>query len=269
MTPAVGGLVVATLLGSWVPARAKTISITISQRTEIRDGSLVAHVTVGNSGDESAKAVAATLRFGEAKSKGKLHDDLAPNGSFQEDLTVQTGTLGEGRWPYEIAVDYADANLYPFQALLVTTIVVGSPSTPKVSVPEISSVGIAESGELTIKVKNLENAARDVSYRIVVPEGLEATEPKGRLQLAPWDEETTSIDVVNRTALAGSRYPVFVALEYDEGGVHQALVAQGTVEIVPPSDFWEENRTLLFGGAAVLVALWLGLVVRRATSRKG
>ena len=74
--------------------------------------------------------------------------------------------------------------------------------------------------------------------------------------------------MVNRTALAGSRYPVFVAVEYDDGGMHQSVVAQGIVEIVAPRNFWEANQRLLIGGAGVLVALWLVLVVRRATSRR-
>src|SRR5580765_7171961 len=138
-----------------VVADAKTISITISQKTELQGERLVVKTTVGNTGDESAKAVAVNLRFGDdAKARGKLHDDLPPNGSFDEELSVPVGKLGEGRWPYRIAVDYADANLYPFQALLVTTVVVGSPPPAKLAVPEIAAPGgIEESESATLTVR--------------------------------------------------------------------------------------------------------------------
>ena len=256
------------VLGLVAGAEAKTISITIGQKAELRGESLVVKATIGNSGDEAAKSVAVNLRFGDKHVKGKMHDELAPNASFEEELTIPTGTLGEGRWPYQLAVDYADANLYPFQALLVTMTVVGSPPPAKLAVPDIKSAGIADSGELDVQFKNLAGTERELSYRLVVPEGLEATDPTGTMRLPAWGEDETSVSVVNRTALAGSRYPVFVTVEYDDEGVHQSIVKQGIVEIIAPRNFWEENQTLLIAGAVLLVALWLGFVLSRATSRK-
>jgi len=255
------------VLGLVAGAEAKTISITIAQKAELRGENLVVKTTVGNTGDEAAKSVAVNLRFGDKQVRGKLHDELQPTANFEEELSIATGPLGEGRWPYQIAVDYADANLYPFQALLVTMTVVGSPPPAKLSVPEVKSSGIADSGPLTIKFKNLAAAERDLSFRVVVPEGLEATDPTATIHLKGWGEDTTSVTVVNRTALPGSRYPVFIAVEYDDGGTHQSVVAQGIVEIVAPRNFWEQNQTLLIVGAGLLLALWLVLVVRRATSR--
>jgi hypothetical protein len=144
-------LVCAVVLVAVAPAWAKTISITITQRAELRGTSLVVKATIGNTGDESAKAVTAHLRVGDKHVRGKTHDDVAPNTNFDEELVVETGTLGPGRWPYQVTVDYADANLYPFQALLVATQVGGNPPPAKVSVPEIKSDGIAESGPLNIE----------------------------------------------------------------------------------------------------------------------
>jgi hypothetical protein len=261
-------LVCAVALVVAVPASAKTISITITQRAEQQGTKLVVHTTVGNTGDESAKAVTANLRFGDATVKGKTHDDLAPNASFDEDLAVETGTLGPGRWPYQVTVDYADANLYPFQALLVTTFPVGSPPTAKLSVAKIESSGIADSGSITIHLKNLAAVERDVAYRVVVPEGLEATDPTGRVHLGSWAETTASATIVNRTALAGSKYPVFVVVEYDDGGTHQSVIGQSIVEIVPPRNLWETYQTPLIAGAVLLVVLWLVYVVRGVMSRK-
>ena len=255
------------VLGVMTVVQAKTISITIGQRAEMRGESLVVKATVGNLGDEAAKSVALNLRFGHRHVRGKVHEVLQPGATFEEELSIETGLLGDGRWPYQIAVDYADANLYSFQALLVTTTVVGSPPPATLSVPEIKSTGIARSGPLSITLKNLAGPERVVSYRVLVPEGLEATEPTGTMPLNGWGEETTSVEVVNRTALAGSRYPVFVAVEYEDGGTHQSVVAQGIVDIVAPRKFLEENQMFLLAGAALLVALWIVLAVRRATTR--
>ena len=262
------GIVWIVVLGLAAGAEAKTISITIGQKAELRGDNLVVKVSVGNTGDESAKSVAANLRFGDKSVRGKPHDDVAPNATFEEELTIPTGALGEGRWPYSIAVDYADANLYPFQALLVATLVVGNPPLAMLSVPEITSKGIAESGPLSIKFKNLAASERDATFRVIVPQGLEVSDPPSNVHLNGYKEDTTSVTIVNRTALAGSRYPVFVVVEYDDGGVHQSTVAQGIVEIVAPRNFWEENQTLLIVGVGVLLALWLVLVLRRATAAR-
>jgi hypothetical protein len=249
-------------------AWAKTISITITQRPELHGTTLVVKATVGNTGDESAKAVAANVKFGDKQVKGKTRDDLAPNATFDEELSIETGPLGPGRWPYQVTVDYADANLYPFQALHVTTIPVENPPTAKMSVAKIESSGIADSGPLTIKLKNLSAAERDVSYRVVVPEGLESADPSASMHLGGWAEVTASATIINRTALAGSKYPVFVVVEYDEAGVHQSVIGQGIVEIVAPQNLWETYQTPLIAGAVLLVVAWLVYVARGVMARK-
>jgi hypothetical protein len=261
-------LVWAVVLVAGAAAWAKTISITITQRPELRGTTLVVKATVGNTGDEAAKAVTANVKFGDKQVKGKTHDDLAPNATFDEELSIETGALGPGRWPYQVTVDYADANLYPFQALHVTTIAVESPPTAKMSVSKIESSTIADSGPLTIKLKNLAAVERDVTYRVVVPEGLETGDPSASVHLAGWAEVTSSATIINRTALAGSKYPVFVVVEYDEAGVHQAVIGQSIVEIVPPQNMWETYQTPLIAGAVLLVVLWLVYVARGVMSRK-
>jgi hypothetical protein len=262
-----GAVVVCALALAAAPVQAKTISITIGQKAELKDGNLAVQVNVGNTGDEAAKSVTPLVRFGEKQARAKQRPELAPGGSFEEQISVPAGELGEGRWPFSVAVDYTDANQYPFQALLVTTLLVGNPPIAKVSVPEITSNGITDSGTIKARFKNLSPVERDTNYRVVTPEGIEATTPTGTVHLAAYGENSASIPVVNRTALAGSRYPVFVAIEYDDSGVHQGVVAQGIVEILAAQSFWQQNRLLLWVAAGVLVAAWLALVVRRAVAR--
>ncbi|HXL52066.1 MAG TPA: hypothetical protein VN945_02950, partial [Gemmatimonadales bacterium] len=77
---------------------------------------------------------------------------------------------------------------------------------------------------------------------------------------------TVSVPIVNRTALVGSRYPVFAEVQYDDDGVHQAVSGQGMVAIEAAHSFFEVRRTWFWIVAGVLVALWLGFLVWRGTS---
>ena len=249
------------------PAAAGTISITISQGVAVSADKLMVNLKVGNTGDEAALSVTPSLRFADQVVRGKGKQSLAPNTSFEETLTLPVGSLGEGRWPYRIAVDYTDQNQYPFQALQTQAINVGSPPPAKVVVPTIKSADIAGSGTITLTVKNLTADPRTARVSVFVPEGLEATDPVRDVKLEGWKEQVLEVPVTNRTALAGSRYPVFVAVEYDDGSVHQAAVAQGMVSVIEAQSFFSRNGRLLWIGAGVLIALWLGVVVMRGVGR--
>jgi hypothetical protein len=132
---------------------------------------------------------------------------------------------------------------------------------------------LASTGSLRVRLKNLAAAARQASVHVVVPEGVEVTQPEQSLALAAWQEGSLSVPLVNRTALAGSRYPVFVTAEYDDEGVHQAVIGQGMLEITNPRSFFQSQQQLLWIAAAVLIAAWLGFLgwqlgsgrLRRAT----
>src|SRR5437763_345713 len=104
-------------------------------------------------------------------------------------------------------------------------------------------------------------AARRGTVLVATPEGVEGTTPEPPLTLAAWGEASLSAPLVNRTALGGSRYPVFVAAEYDDGGVHQAVIGQGTLEITNPRSFFQSQRQLLWIVAAAVVAGWLGFLL--------
>ena len=249
------------------PAGAGTISITISQGVAVSADKLMVNLKVGNTGDEAALSVTPSLRFGDQVVRGKGKESLAPNTSFEETLALPVESLGEGRWPYRIAVDYTDQNQYPFQALQTQTVLVGNPPPAKIAVPAIKSDDIAGSGTLTLTVKNLTADPHTARVSVFVPEGLEATDPVREVKLEGWKEQVLEVPVTNRTALAGSRYPVFVAVEYDDGSVHQAAVAQGMVSVIEVQSFFSRNGRLLWIGAGVLIALWLGIVVMRGVGR--
>src|SRR5262249_23655556 len=177
------------------PAAAGTISITISQGVAVSADKLMVNLKVGNSGDEAALSVTPALRFGDHAGRGKGKESPAPNTSVGETLTLPVGSLGEGRWPYRIAVDYTDQNQYPFQALQTQAVLVGNPPPAKVVVPTIKSGDIAGSGTLTLTVKNLTADQHTVRVSVFVPEGLEATDPVHEVTLEGWKQQDLAIPI--------------------------------------------------------------------------
>jgi hypothetical protein len=265
---ALGAVVLAWLASAPAPADAKNISISVTPTLEIGNGKLVARVKIGNSGDEAARSVTPVLRFRDQETRGTPRTALAPNETMDATVEVPTGELGAGRWPYRLAVDYTDANEYPFQALQVGTVLVGSPPPAKIAVPEMKLPGMASSGSLTMKVKNLAGTDRKVVVNVIVPDGLEVTRPIDEFVLPAWGEQSASAALVNRTALAGSRYPVFAAVQYeDEPPAHQTVIAQAVVEILPPQSFFGTRRNLLWLAAGALVMVWLGIMLWRTVAR--
>src|SRR2546428_1504822 len=245
------------------PAAAGSISISIAPVVEPREGTLSAQVKVSNVGDETAQSVAAVLVFGEHKARGEIHPSLAPGASVDAALSLPVGELGTGHWPYQIAIDYTDANQYPFQAIHVGLVTVGSPPPAKVAVAELKANPLSSSGTLRIRGKNLAGVVRQASVSGVAPEGIEVSAPAQDLRLAAWEERTVSVPIVNRTALVGSRYPVFAEVQYDDEGVHQAVAGQGIVEIEAAHSYFEVRRTWFWIAAGVLVALWVGILLWR------
>jgi len=233
------------------PAVAGSISISILPVVELREGALSAQVKVSNVGDEAAQSVAAVLVFGEHKARGEIHPSLAPGASMDATLSLAVGDLGTGRWPYQVAVDYTDTNQYPFQAIHLGLVTVGNSPPAKMAVSELKADPLSSAGTLRMSV--------------VTPEGIEVTVPAQDVKLAAWEERTVSVPIVNRTALVGSRYPVFGEVQYDDDGVHQAVVGQGMVAIEAAHSFFEVRRTWFWIVAGVLVALWLGFLVWRGT----
>jgi hypothetical protein len=250
-------------------ASAGNISIAITPTLEMRDGTLTAEVEVKNGGDEAAHSVSPMLVFGDHRVRADARDDLPPGGTAKASLALPVGELGPGRWLYSVAVDYADANGYPFQALHVGLLTVSKPAPAKIAVSKIEAPPISRNGTLGIDLKNLAGVARDARVRVVAPEGIEVTQPGGTIPVAPWGEATARVPVVNRTALAGSRYPVFVAAEYDDEGIHQTGLGSAILEIQAPRSFFQSQRATLWIVAAALALAWLAFMAGQfATGRR-
>jgi hypothetical protein len=246
-------------------AAAGSITINMTSTVTYEENQLVLQLQVGNTGDEAAHSVTPGVRFLDHETRGKTRESLGPNEKLDVTLRAPAEGLGVGRWPFRVVVDYTDANQYPFQALHVALLSLGNSPPPRIAIPKMTVPPLATTGRVTVQLKNLAAVARKATVKVFVPDDMEVTSPVSEIDLAPWGETEARLDVANRTALAGSRYPVFAAVEYDEQGIHYTLVAQDVVAIVSARAFL--SRWLVWGGA-VLVAGWLGFLGWRLRGRR-
>ena len=265
MKPWSANLLVSLLAAS--SAAAGTIQISITSSVAQRDGELRAEVSIANSGNEAAYAVTPSLRFAGREVKGAAVTALAPGSPVTVDLALPLEELRDGRWPFEIEVEYADVNQYPFAALQVGLLQTGSPPPAKVAVMDFESDWRGSRGSVRVKVENLADQARTVRLRLVVPAGLEARDPLHSVELSAWESRPVEFGVVNRTALAGSRLPAFVTAEYDDGPLHHAVLISGVVEIQERTATPESRAWVLWAGAALLGLAFVGLLVMRFLRR--
>ncbi len=256
----------AVLLASEI-GLAGSISITTTQKPRYENETLTVALTIGNSGDEAAHTVSPVLRFGDRTVRGTRHAELAPGQTVEDELSLPVGALGGGRWVYAVAVDYADANLYPFQALQMGSLTVGDVGPAKVTATKVTAEPIAKDGKLSIELKSLSGDPQTMRVTTHVAEGLEVASDVGEVTLEPWAERVVTADIVNRTALAGSRYPVFIAVEYDADDLHHGAVFQGVVEITSAANPVERYGESFWWWALGLGLLFLGLVAARLLRR--
>jgi hypothetical protein len=250
------------------PTFAKNISITVAPTVTVSPGTVSMRLKVSNGGDEAAQSVQPILRFRDKEAKGAVHASLGPNEIMEDSLKLDVGDLGPGRWPFRLTIDYTDANQYPFQALQMIPVLVGTPAAPKLSISDVKAQPLTTTAGLSIRVKNLSATPRKVTLAAFVPEGLEvSSQPAADQQLEGWADKLMSATLLNRTALAGSRYPVYVVAEYEDEGTHQTVLSQGIVEIVEQHSFFERQRNLLWIAAATIAGLWVLVALFRVVTR--
>jgi len=249
------------------PAAAKNISITLAPTVEVSAGTFTLRVKIGNAGDEAAQSVTPVLHFGEKETRGQTKQSLGPNESFDQSLSLPIGDLKPGRWPFQLRVDYTDANQYPFQALQVNAVLVGQPPPAKMTVPLVKPDPLATTSPLHVRLKNLTRTPHTVAVSVLVPEGLDVAEPIQPVALAGWEDKPVTAQLVNRSALPGSKYPVYLVAEYDDDAAHQSVIAQSVVEIVAARSFFERQRSFIIAGAILLAVVWLSIIVWRVSGR--
>jgi hypothetical protein len=117
---------------------------------------------------------------------------------------------------------------------------------------------VSTKGELRLKLKNNASEARALTVTPVLP--LELT-PEGlphTLTLEAGQEHELTGAIANFSALGGSRYPIFVAVEYETSALHYSSVITTVVDVAAPGTVFSRFQNWLIGVGILLflAALW-------------
>jgi hypothetical protein len=245
------------------PALAGSITIRNDVSALAQGDRLTVTMRIVNSGDEAAHAVAAGASFGGQATRGPTQPILVPGGRMEISLELPGRPTAAGQWPLAATVDYTDANGYAFQALHVLLVSSVDASPALVAVVDVDARPLATSSGVDVRLKSLSGIKRPTTINFFVPRGLEVDIASRPFSLEPWSDATVKAQITNRTALPGSRYPVFVTVEYDDPEGHHAALAQGTIEIRAAR---AARGIWFFGAAATLTVVWLLIARRRRTA---
>jgi hypothetical protein len=244
-------------------ASAGTIAIVSEVTATAGPGGLSVSARITNKGDEAAQRVVSTMVFDGREVQGPTRAILGPRDVAE---TAAQFVLGDrrGQWPLLTRVDYTDGNGHPFQALQVA--IVSTPaSTPALAVVvDVEAAPLKGTTEIRARLKSLSEVELPALVRFHGPMGLDISPARASLRLGPWADAAVSAAIVDRGASIGSRYPVFVTLEYDEAGQRHTAVGQAVVVVQEPSHL---SGPPFFPIAAGLILIWGAAVLVRRRRR--
>lgn len=235
------------------------ITLQLTSTAELGNGALRVALKVTNAGNDTAFALRPRLALGEREALGSTLASLVPGASFDVLLSMAAPQLGPGRWPFRVAVDYADGNSHPFQSLQAALLVLGQPPPVALALGEIQTTPLQDRGSVRLLLRNEGGADVRARVSLLVPADLEPLREAANVTLAPRQQRELELPLGVRTALVGSRYAVYVLVEYDDGA-HQAVLAQAVVDV-------RARRARLapglLAGALLLLVVWAALLLRQ------
>jgi hypothetical protein len=228
---------------------------------------LAVSVTVTNGGKEAAHSVRATIQTGAARVTLPGSQDVRPGQSHKFSASIPVATAKAGTYPVFVTIAYADANGYSFSALASSSYWSGQATTSDIFGVLSASPVSDTKGELRLKLKNNSSEARALTLTPVLP--LELT-PEGlppTLTLTPGQENELTGAIANFSALGGSRYPIFIAVEYETVDQHFSNVITTMVDVAAPGTMFSRYRNWIIGAGIVLLLAAIRQMTRRKPRR--
>ncbi len=256
-------LVLFVVLSGFAAAKYITISTAIEESfTETGRG--VMNTTVANYGDEPANNVRISVISDIFSGDEITQKALNPNGRLQGIINIEAKKeIVQGKYPVFVMTEYEDANAYPFTAISPAFFVYKTQTSSRVK-GIASSVDIieGETGKLGIRLVNYDDAPHNVSIRLVLSRELSAERDKKTVVLEGNGEATSYFNVTSFSALAGSTYPAFASIEYEDSGAHYASFVSGLIKI-SKSEGILSNQTIIIVIGLLIVILLYGLLKGR------
>jgi|CXWL01.1.fsa_nt_gi hypothetical protein len=253
-------LVLALTFGVRAGARAD-LGMTLSADATVAE-TITVSVAATNTGDEAAHVLVPEVRLQSTVRRGGAVTNLEVGREYTWQLVLPAPS-SPGTFPLVVRLAYDDGHGRPSAAHLVRLVstagVMGAPVEGTLAVEPTSTHGTAT---LTLVNPTL----LPVAGRVVpiLPGGF-TTEPESLPAQIPAQGRTQATFIVeNGGALPGSTFPLYALFEYAQRGIHQTVLAETSLRVVPPRP-GSAVPPLVIGGAALLAAVGLlGLAWRRA-----
>jgi hypothetical protein len=266
-TPAIRLSMCLILFAFLIPAEssASVISIETSVSAVSGDNGTMVRVDNLNKGDEPAFNLKVNVDINGTRISGRIKDKFAVKDKFSEEFQVAAKFQKPGRYPVIVTTEYTDANLYPFSAVSVSY-VNHKESANALVVGTLHATKIAQSGEVSLTVKNLDAAKRKYSVRMVAARELSVVNPAIELALNPLSESTIKFEVRNLSALPDSSYPVFAVMTYEDEQYFYTAVNSGLITIGNTKPFGKLKMPLL--AVFILLVSMIAVYYLRAAYRR-
>jgi hypothetical protein len=256
-----GVLLVTALLAHSAGA---TITIELNAEGRVDDG-VTFTLSAKNSGNEAAHDVEPEVVYEGKTSRGDALAALAPTTSHEWKF-VLPAPPGTGTYPIIVRLRYADANGYPLSALLVhLQRTAGARSGP--ARPTLTSSPVSRFGNAHLVIENPGPQPLAGRLTLVLPTEFQTDPENQPVQVPAQGRQEMPLVFQNAGALPGSTYPIYTTFEYDQDGLHHAVVAGASVSVVVGSEGWHVPPLAIGGGALIVVIGVLGLAWRNAAQR--
>jgi hypothetical protein len=241
------------------PAKAFA-QISLAITTEVDSAAfpdLTAVISVTNSGKESAHKLHPSVQAGATKVAVPELLELKPNSSHRFTVSIRSESTRIGTYPLFVTVGYSDANGYNFSAIATNSYSAREASSSDIF-GILTATPIGDEGDLRLRLKNNSLQQQQLTITPFMPAELSAKGLPATATLAPGSEQELTGRISNFSALGGSRYPIFIAAEYDAGERHYTSVITTMVDVVPRGTPFNVYRNWLIAAGVVLflAAIW-------------
>jgi hypothetical protein len=230
-----------------------SLSLGFDASTRFANGQVTARVTITNQGDESAKSVYMEALLGERSVSSSEIETLPVGASYEWDIELGPPPKPRGVYTVALRVHYTDIYGHPASGLHSIPLYTGDVPAGRPIDAELSSTTIKQSGELKLTLKAQESFTNEVTCRLILPSEVQCDKSVARLPTATDEPVEHRFAIYNGTALRGSRYRVFVVMDYVQDGLHASVVKVGLLEVAPYAKLSVRERNLWIAVIAVLL----------------
>lgn len=250
------------------PSFAGVLKIKTQTTVQTTGDQLHMAVTLTNEGTAIAYNLQVHLVLMGETLDSKLKPQLDPAESATFVFEKRAEGIKEGRYPLTVAVDFHDANQYPFSALSGMTFTMGSNVNSDLAVLG-KNIAMDNGGKLSLNIKNIGAGEKKIQATLMLPKELSTPTPQMRFLLGPRSQKGLDFEIRNFSALPGADYPVFCYFEYDLENIHHTAVCTAVIKIIEKENLFRRYRWLWMGLAGALILMLLTLIIRSHMKTKG